>query len=395
MTVKACFLGSARYSQPLDRTNRKKFRVLKPLGEMFVIGFSRDLYPRRFTEHAHFYLLPQLPLSTLRYIEAFVLGQLLTCWVIFRHGVRVIVTQSPYEGFTAALAKKVAGWVGCRVALVVETHGDFEESVFMQRRVVFPKLYRFLMRHVAGFTFKHADALRTISNSTRRQLERWVRGRPIIQFPAWTDIEVFLETGRSERNTHASEILYTGVLIPRKGVHHLIKAFASVADHFSQARLVIVGHEENKTYAAELKEDVEQFGLKERVKFVSVVSQEELARRMGGACTLVLPSLSEGLGRVIVEAMATGTPVVGSRVGGIQEMVQDGATGFLVPPGDEASLAERLQWLLEHPREAEQMGRKAHDFAQRYFSTETFVRGYGQIFHTAQTVLADNREHAP
>jgi glycosyltransferase involved in cell wall biosynthesis len=328
-------------------------------------------------------------------MEAFVLGQLLTCWVIFRHGVRVIVTQSPYEGFAAALAKKVAGWVGCRVALVVETHGDFEESVFMQRRVVFPKLYRFLMRHVVGFTLKHADAMRTISNSTRRQLEQWVRGRPIVQFPAWTDIEVFLETGRSERNTHAPEILYTGVLIPRKGVHHLIKAFASVADHFSQARLVIVGHEENKAYAAGLKEDVEQFGLKERVKFVSVVSQEELARRMGRACTLVLPSLSEGLGRVVVEAMATGTPVVGSKVGGIQEMVQDGSTGFLVPPGDEASLAERLQWLLEHPGEAEQMGKKGHDFAQRYFSTETFVRGYGQIFDTAQTMLAENREHAP
>jgi glycosyltransferase involved in cell wall biosynthesis len=243
------------------------------------------------------------------------------------------------------------------------------------------------MRHVADFTLKHADALRTISTSTRQQLEQWVRGRPVVQFPAWTDIEVFLEAGRNKRSSYAPEVLYTGVLIPRKGVHHLVKAFASVANQFSQACLVIVGHEENKIYTSELKQNVEQFGLMERVKFIPVLSQEELARRMGRACTLVLPSLSEGLGRVIVEAMATGTPVIGSKVGGIQEIVQDGSTGFLVPAGDEASLAERLRWLLEHPREAKQMGRKAHDFAGGYFSTEIFVRGYSQIFETAQTLL--------
>ena len=240
--IKVCFLGGARYSQPLDTTNEKKFRALKSLGELFVIGFSHDLRPRRFTEHAHFYLLPKLPLPVLRYVEMFVLGPFLALWLIFRHGIQVLVAQSPYEGFAGALAKKVAGWFGYNVALVVESHGDFEESLFMQRCIRLPRWYRFLMRRVAEFTLKQADVLRAISHSTRAQLERWGQGKPFVQFPTWTDIEIFLQAGLNNGNPPSQEILYAGVLIPGKGVHHLIDAFARISSDFPQARLLLVGH---------------------------------------------------------------------------------------------------------------------------------------------------------
>ena len=59
MEVKACFIGGARHSQPLDATSEKKFHALKPLGQLFVIGFSQGLLPHRFTEHGRFYLLPK------------------------------------------------------------------------------------------------------------------------------------------------------------------------------------------------------------------------------------------------------------------------------------------------------------------------------------------------
>src|SRR5215470_15554378 len=133
-TSKIAFLGGTRYRQPLDATNRKKFRALKPLGELFVIGFSQSLRARRFADEAHFFLLPELPLSL---------------WLIFRRGVDVLVAQSPYEGLPAAWAKKISGWFGWKVALIVESHGDFEESVFMQRRVWLLGLYRLLMSYAA------------------------------------------------------------------------------------------------------------------------------------------------------------------------------------------------------------------------------------------------------
>src|SRR5919109_2427470 len=142
MSIKVCFLGAARYSRPLDETTEKKFRAISSLGEAFVVGFSLDLRPRRFTEHAHFYLLPQLPLPFLRYVEMFLLGPLVTCWLIFARGVQVLVAQSPYEGFAAAIAKRIAGWLGHRVRLVVENHGDFQESLFLYRRIVLQKIVR-------------------------------------------------------------------------------------------------------------------------------------------------------------------------------------------------------------------------------------------------------------
>jgi glycosyltransferase involved in cell wall biosynthesis len=382
--IKVCFLGGARYSQPLDTTNEKKFRALKSLGELFVIGFSHDLRPRRFTEHAHFYLLPKLPLPLLRYVEMFILGPFLALSPIFRHGIQVLVVQSPYEGFAGALAKKVAGWFGYNVALVVESHSDFEENLFMQRCIRLPRWHRFLMRCIAEFALKQADVLRSISYSTRAQLERWVSAKPLVQFPTWTDIEVFLHAGLNNRNLPTEDILYAGVLTPLKGVHHLINAFSRIASEFPQARLLLVGHDENKHYAAKLEDQVKWHGLNERVLFIRKVPQADLAGWMCRACTFVLPSLSEGLGRVVVEAMATGRPVIGSQVGGIPEMVEDSITGFLVPPGDETSLAERLRWILEHPDEALEMGRRARAFAERFFSTEAYVAGYQRVFELAQ-----------
>ena len=384
--MKVCFLGGARYSQPLDATSEKKWRLLSGLGEMFVIGFSPDIRPRRFTQHAHFYLLPKFPLPVFRYLAMFTIGPALAFWLILRHGVRVLVAQSPYEGFAAAIAKVLARLVGLQVVLIVENHGDFEVSLFLQRRVRCRSLYRWLMRRTARFALRRANLLRAISNSTRKQLETWSPGKTIVQFPTWTDIEAFLKAGESER-AREPVILYAGVLIPRKGIHHLIRAFARVVQEFPEARLEIVGRDENPEYAEELRREVARLGLNGRVSFVGEVSQVELANKMRRFCIFVLPSLSEGLGRVVVEAMATGTPVVGSRVGGIPEMVQDGLTGFLVPPGDEEALAERLRWVLKHPQEAEAMGRRAREFARSFFSSEAYLAGYKRLFEMAEEVL--------
>jgi glycosyltransferase involved in cell wall biosynthesis len=393
LTIKVCFLGGARYTRPLDETAEKKFRAISSLGDVFVVGFSSDLQPRIFSEHAHFYLLPQLALPILRYVELFVLGQLLVFWLILRHRIQVVVAQSPYEGFVAALALKVAGWLGYQVRLVVEVHGDFERSLFLQREIQFPGFYRFLMNRLAGYSIKQAHLLRAISNSTKEQLEGWAPGKTIIQFPAWTDIDLFLRSGIHTNMDIPQAILYAGVLTPLKGIHHLVNAFVLIAEHFPSAQLFIVGKDENKTYAANLREQTKKLGLNDRVQFIGPQPQSELAIWMAKASVLVVPSMSEGLGRVIIEAMATGTPVIGSRVGGILELVQDGVTGFLVPPGDENALAEKLRWILNNPDRGRVMGKAGRAFADRFFSTETYLKGYDQIFAVAQPKI-ERREHA-
>lgn len=384
--MKICFLGGGRYGQPLNATSEKKFRLLTSLEDLYVIGFSQNPRPRRFTEHAHFYLLPYLPLSLLRYAEMFILGPIIISWLIFRHGVRVLIAQGPHEGFAAACAKTIANRLGYKTVLVVESHGDFVKALFLQRRIRLPSVYRFLMRQVARFTLARADVLRAVSSSTRQQLEQWAHGQPIHQFLTWTDIDPFFQAGATRAVHSSQDILYAGVLTPLKGVHHLINAFTRIAADFPQARLLIVGREENKSYAAELKEDVRKRGLESRIQFLGAKPQTEVAELARQACMLVLPTYSEGLPRVVVEGMAAGLPIIATPVGGIPEVLQDGVQGFLVPPGDEAVLAQKLHWILAHPVEAQALGSAARSFAERFFSTATYVQGYRQVFATAHAV---------
>jgi glycosyltransferase involved in cell wall biosynthesis len=396
LKLKCCWIGGARYSNPLDKTSEKKFRALKPLGELFIIGFSQNILPRQFTEHAHFYLMPQLPWTLLRYAEMLILGTALSLWVIFRHRVQILVAQSPYEGVAAALAKMIAHWFGRKVFLVVESHGDFEQSLFLQKQIRFASLYRFLMRYAVNLTLNSADLLRSVSSVTGRQLQQWVSDKSIVQFPAWTDIETFLSFGATRNKYYSRKILYAGVLTYLKGVAHLVNAFGSIAQDFPQTELVIIGRENDKTYADQLKAQVRKLGLESQVQFISQLNQPELAKYMSQASVFVLPSLSEGLGRVVIEAMATGTPAIASNVGGIPDLVQSGINGFLVSPGDETALADRLRWMLEHPTEAKEMGRLGRTFAEQFFSTEIYVQGYQKIFEAAQELLNQGEmNHAP
>ncbi|MBE0688786.1 MAG: glycosyltransferase, partial [Anaerolineae bacterium] len=389
-----CWLGSARYNQPLDETQAKKWAMLTQLHvDMYVIGFATDLRFHRFAQAAHFFLLPELPAAPLRYIELFVLAPGLLLWLVLRHNIQVIVSQSPIDGAIGAFVKLVARILGRRIALVVESHGDFTIAVLRQRESAGIPLYRILLSVFSRFALHHADALRVISSVTRQQLEALAPGKSIVVFMAWTDDDAFRHSVRTVSLAACRDILYAGVLVSGKGVHVLVDAFARVAEQIPECKLYLVGKAENLSYTRQLQAQVEQLGLSPRVIFTGVVSQQELASYMGRARVLVLPSFSEGLGRVLVEAMLCGTPAIGSGVGGIPDVVQDGVNGYLVPPGDVDALANRLVEVLNDP-EIEAMGVRARAFAEAFFSPEAYVEGYRRLLDEALKAVRHDREPA-
>jgi glycosyltransferase involved in cell wall biosynthesis len=299
-----------------------------------------------------------------------------------------LIAQSPYEGFAAAWVKILARLFKKKVVLIVESPGDFETSLFLQRRISQPALYRFLMRHTARFAFRHADGLRAISASTRKQLENWAPGKPLVQFPTWTDIDVFLETSKTTTQSEDQKlIVYAGVLTPLKGIHFLLEAFSEVVADDPSATLLLIGKPEDSEYAEELQQVILSLNLEGRTRFMGAIPQRQLAVYMSKAWAFVLPSLAEGLGRVVFEAMACGTVVVASSVGGILDLIEDGVTGYLVEPGDVRTLAERLKWILSHPKETSQMGRRARAFASHFFSTQTYVEGYDRLFTISRNLI--------
>lgn len=387
--IRVCFVGSARYPIPLNRTLVKKFTALSTLADLFVIGFSTDARPRASVESGvSFLLMPRLPGALIRQIEFFLVAPWLLLWLVFRHKVRVIVAQSPYEGVPAILVKVGGRLVGRSVGVVVESHGDFENAVFLQRPPLLPGLVRVLMRQVARFSLKHADAYRAVSGTTRSLLQPWADGKVLEEFPTWTDLDPFLEAGTSIAGSDAGTVLYAGVLTRLKGLHVLLQAFSRVAQRLPDARLLLAGSPEDPAYARELRAQADRLGLADRVIFLGLLPQHELARAMRCANLIVHPSLSEGLPRVLIEAMACGRPVLATAVGGIPDVVEEAVTGLLVPPGDPEPLAMQMAWVLTHRAEADAIGQTARERVRAVFTPERYTEGYRRLFTAACRTLA-------
>lgn len=383
--VKACWIGGARYTQPLSATNAARWQALNSLGVLYVIGFAPGLRPRQFRQYAHFYLLPQLPVSVLRYVFMTVFAPVVALWLVFRHDVQVLVSQSPYEGTAAALAKNLAGLLGKRVALIVESHGDFEGGLFMYRKIPLAGLYRRIMHWSAGYSLSEADLLRAVSSTTHAQLQRWQPDKPIAQFTAWTHAETFLNIPRDMLPSQSWDVVYAGSLIPLKGIHLLIEAFSQVTADIPLSRLWIVGKFLNVDYAAQLRDQVATLNLEDRIRLTGEVSQAELSNYMRRARVVALPSSSEGMPRVIIEAMMCGTPVIATCVGGIPDVIENEVSGYLIPPENVPALTGALRRIFRDS-DVDAMGQRGRELAEQLFSTASFVDGYRRMF---QVVLSN------
>lgn len=160
----------------------------------------------------------------------------------------------------------------------------------------------------------------------------------------------------------------------QKGHEVLITAFAAVAREVADARLVLVGDGE---LMPRIRSLVETKGLTERVKFTGRV--DDVWPYLASASLFVLPSLYESLGIAVLEAMAAGLPVVGSRVGGVPELVRDGVTGVLVPPNDPGTLADAIVGLLQDTGRATRLGNAGKAAAQEY-RMERMVESYLDLY---------------
>jgi glycosyltransferase involved in cell wall biosynthesis len=127
------------------------------------------------------------------------------------------------------------------------------------------------------------------------------------------------------------------------------------------------------------------FSIGDRVRFLGYVANEDLRREYLEADLFVLPTLSEALGSVVLEAMSCGLPVIATDVGGIPEMIEDGVNGFLVPPGDAARLAQAISQLAANPLRRRAMRRANLERIATQFRWSANVDCYERIY---QRVLA-------
>ena len=190
-------------------------------------------------------------------------------------------------------------------------------------------------------------------------------------------------------------ILQLGRMVPRKGVETAIRGLARlVGEHDTPARLLVVGGESEEPDPARtpeigrLQEIARAIGVAERVTFVGRRARDELGYYYSAADVFVTTPWYEPFGITPVEAMACGTPVIGSDVGGIKFTVRDGETGYLVPPDDPAALAERLAHLFERPALLRALGREGIRRANRLFTWQHVAEAVAALY---EEVLAERR----
>jgi colanic acid/amylovoran biosynthesis glycosyltransferase len=168
-------------------------------------------------------------------------------------------------------------------------------------------------------------------------------------------------------------ILHVARLVEVKGARYLIRAFGALASRHMDAQLVLIGDGPLKRPLQALARSL---ALQDRVRFLGALPHSEVLTWMRRAAMLVLPSVRtatgrvEGLGMVLLEAAATGLPVIGSRIGGIPEGVLDGETGFLVPERDAGALAARMGDLLHDPAMRLRLGAQARAHVERNFDLD-------------------------
>jgi glycosyltransferase involved in cell wall biosynthesis len=172
-------------------------------------------------------------------------------------------------------------------------------------------------------------------------------------------------------------VMFAGTITPRKGVFELIRA-TEILNRKDTLFLIVGNLDLDREYSQKVMEYAKSKGI--NAKFTGFVPYKDLKALYSACDIFVLPSLEEGHGIVLTEAMASGKPLIGSNVGGIPMQIRDGWNGFLVEPGDEKLLAEKIEYLIENEEERVRMGKNSRKLAKEEFDWEKIAEKYLKVY---------------
>jgi len=217
-------------------------------------------------------------------------------------------------------------------------------------------------RDYIGFSVSNPDKIVTIHSG--------------VEIDRYTKAEVKIEDKKRSVGLNPKGLVVgtVGWLLPIKGPMHLLNAMADVWQSHPEIRLVFVGKGELEE---ELRAEAFRMEVSERV--ILLGWRADIPEIMQILDIFVLPSLNEGMGRVLVEAMAAGKPIVASSVGGILDLVKHGQNGLLVEPGDVSALSLAIRRLLVDKKLRDEMGKQGRIMAQNY-SVEKMVRKIDALY---------------
>lgn len=251
-------------------------------------------------------------------------------------------------------------------------NGDFRLAAFKR-----------LDRWVEGLFFRTVHRIVAVSQTTKGDITGLgIPSKKVSIVPDGVDRPPTVPVTRED---HRLQFLFVGALTQRKGLEYLIDAMRKIEE--KSIILHIVGPIEDETYFHCLQNLVRQYKLENKVVFYGMVPQEELWRFYAKSDIFILPSLWEGFGIALLEAMAFGLPIVATRGGAIPDLVNDGENGLLVPPADSIALGSAITRLIKTPLLRERLGQNGRVQFQKSLTWQQV----GEKFAAVLTQVMTNR----
>jgi glycosyltransferase involved in cell wall biosynthesis len=353
--TRVLLVGRTRYRLPLDESLRRKFDALRAVVDLRVLASAPATAPTR--DETFRLVRPFRPrvLDGLAYHLALPFR---TARELRRFRPDAVVVQGAHEAAAVLLGRALAS---SRARVVLDVHGDWRTATRLYGSPA-RKLLNPVADRLASAAVRRADAVRTVSDYTTG-LVREAGVEPAAVFPAFMDLEPFLDRPPQPLPERPAA-LFIGVLELYKNIDGLVDAWRLAAPRIPEAELRIVGKGPRAGLVDDLVRD-----LPEQTSWRPSLTTEEVARALDEATVLVLPSRSEGMGRVVVEALCRGRPIVASRVGGIRDLVRDGENGILLEPGDTTALADALVRVLSDRELAERLAGRARASVDGWVAT--------------------------
>ncbi len=383
------WIGLEQFIFPLNETADEKYKILSQHFNSYVLSASNDgKWKNVIVNDTHFYLMPII--GKLAYFFPFYIAVMLfrTPYLLVKNKINVMVASDPFiPGSIAAFWKRILFWK--KLGLVVEAFGNWTETP----AAPLPKPLRWPVRGIINaasyWSISAADALRAESMVTLKKLQSYTKKKlPSDQFNLM-HMELFETTNvKVDRKDKDFKMLFIGRVVKLKGVQFVIDILGNIKDKHPEARLLVGGDGE---FMDELKKLAKHHDVEGKVVFLGNLGRQQVKEQLANCDIFLLPSMSEGRPRVLIEAMAMNKFMIASDVGAIHEIVENGRNGFLIDPYNIEQLKEKIVYCLENKKEILQLGIKENKRLLANFGDRFTLKGWGRLYTSLINQVAQSK----
>ena len=379
-----CTIGKTIYPRSL-KDNRQDLQTFTALAEridrlyLIVQSYSHSFSLSRYKNIVAL-LVPHLKNHFLNHLWFIIMGFILGVKLNSRMHIDIFQASEPTgSGIAGIILKLITG-----KKFLLHLQGDLfnlPRSQFSWLRVAISQL-------ITRIVCKFADKVRCVSQSLMTEAKRAdIPQRKLVLVPSRCDVQRFNpqvwqnargEVRRQLGVDNKKVVMFIGTLSVHKGLSYLLKAMPQICSLYPETAVVLVG---SGPLMDELKSLALELGIADKTIFCGRIPYEQIPAYLSAADIFAFPSIDEGLPRAVMEAMAMELPVVGTKVGGIPELVQNGQTGFLVDPCNPQQIADALNLLLQKPHLASEMGRSARNEIVSNYSFEEGIKRYISLIY--------------